>query len=204
MHYRVSNIHYSYIYIQSIRAIGQVECSALLHYRIIHCHIKGSTFYNILLPFCYCCDATWDYYSKDSLSIRLASVSSFSIVIPMVVYLWFQEKRLWRRYIYLWINYALYEELETEDEEKTRDVYKACLDILPHKKFTFAKIWLLFAHFEIRQKNLVNARKVMVWKFCLLTYFFVYMSQCLHFHDEVFCPWQIIYLDFPPVLQNTT
>jgi len=95
---------------------------------------------------------------------------------------------LWRRYIYLWINYALYEELETEDEEKTRDVYKACLDILPHKKFTFAKIWLLFAHFEIRQKNLVNARKVMVWKFCLLTYFFVYMSQCLHFHDEVFCP----------------
>jgi len=85
---------------------------------------------------------------------------------------------LWRRYIYLWINYALYEELETEDEEKTRDVYKACLDILPHKKFTFAKIWLLFAHFEIRQKNLVNARKVMVWKFCLLTYLFVCMSQC--------------------------
>ena len=25
-----------------------------------------------------------------------------------------QEKRLWRRYIYIWINYALYEELETQ------------------------------------------------------------------------------------------
>lgn len=25
-----------------------------------------------------------------------------------------QEKRHWRRYIYLWINYALYEELETK------------------------------------------------------------------------------------------
>ena len=24
------------------------------------------------------------------------------------------EKRLWRRYIYLWINYALYEELSTK------------------------------------------------------------------------------------------
>ncbi|XP_052275538.1 crooked neck-like protein 1 [Dreissena polymorpha] len=72
-----------------------------------------------------------------------------------------QEKRLWRRYIYLWINYALYEELETEDMDKTREVYKACLDIIPHKKFTFAKIWLLFAQFELRQKNLVNARKVM-------------------------------------------
>jgi crooked neck len=25
-----------------------------------------------------------------------------------------QEKRFWRRYIYLWINYALFEELETK------------------------------------------------------------------------------------------
>ena len=25
-----------------------------------------------------------------------------------------QEKRFWRRYIYIWINYALYEELETQ------------------------------------------------------------------------------------------
>lgn len=25
-----------------------------------------------------------------------------------------QEKRYWRRYIYIWINYALYEELETQ------------------------------------------------------------------------------------------
>ncbi|KAK6181596.1 hypothetical protein SNE40_009420 [Patella caerulea] len=72
-----------------------------------------------------------------------------------------QVKRHWRRYIYLWINYALFEELEAEDIEKTREVYKACLDIIPHKVFTFAKIWLLFAHFEIRQKNLNNARKIM-------------------------------------------
>lgn len=27
-----------------------------------------------------------------------------------------QEKRHWRRYIYLWINYALYEELEVKVE----------------------------------------------------------------------------------------
>ncbi|KAK3093532.1 hypothetical protein FSP39_016867 [Pinctada imbricata] len=72
-----------------------------------------------------------------------------------------KEKRHWRRYIYLWINYALYEELEAEDVDKTRDVYKACLDIIPHKIFTFAKIWLLFAQFEIRQKNLQGARKVL-------------------------------------------
>lgn len=73
-----------------------------------------------------------------------------------------QEKRHWRRYIYLWINYALFEELEAEDMERTRQVYKACLDIIPHKKFTFAKIWLSFAQFEIRQKNLQQARKILV------------------------------------------
>ncbi|KAI4792548.1 hypothetical protein KUCAC02_033310 [Chaenocephalus aceratus] len=58
------------------------------------------------------------------------------------------EKRHWKRYIYLWINYALYEELEVKDPERTR-------------QFTFAKIWLLYAQFEMRQKNLQGARKVM-------------------------------------------
>lgn len=72
-----------------------------------------------------------------------------------------QEKRHWKRYIYLWINYALYEELEVKDPERTRQVYQASLDLIPHKKFTFAKIWLLYAQFEIRQKNLQGSRKVM-------------------------------------------
>ncbi|KAI4793127.1 hypothetical protein KUCAC02_032922 [Chaenocephalus aceratus] len=71
------------------------------------------------------------------------------------------EKRHWKRYIYLWINYALYEELEVKDPERTRQVYQASLDLIPHKKFTFAKIWLLYAQFEMRQKNLQGARKVM-------------------------------------------
>lgn len=70
-----------------------------------------------------------------------------------------KEKSFWRRYIYLWINYALFEELEAEDVERTRQVYKYCLELLPHKHFTFAKIWLLYAHFEIRNKNLTSARK---------------------------------------------
>lgn len=32
------------------------------------------------------------------------------------------EKRYWRRYIYLWINYALYEEMKSKDYLKTREV----------------------------------------------------------------------------------
>lgn len=72
------------------------------------------------------------------------------------------EKYYWRRYIYLWIFYALFEELKTCDIDRTREIYSMCIQIIPHKKFTFAKIWLLFAKFEIRQKNLFAARKILV------------------------------------------
>lgn len=71
------------------------------------------------------------------------------------------EKRLWRRYIYLWINYALFEELDMEDAARTREVYRACLQLIPHKSFTFAKIWLLYAQFEVRQRDVSAARKAL-------------------------------------------
>lgn len=72
-----------------------------------------------------------------------------------------QEKRHWRRYIYLWINYAIYEELETKDIDRTRQIYNECLKLIPHKKFTFAKVWLLKAEFEIRQLQLQTARNTL-------------------------------------------
>lgn len=71
------------------------------------------------------------------------------------------EKKYWRRYIYLWINYALYEELEAKDMERTRKVYRAALNVVPHSQFTFAKLWLLAANFEVRQKDLKAARKLL-------------------------------------------
>lgn len=73
-----------------------------------------------------------------------------------------KEKIYWRRYIYLWIKYALFEELDVGDMDKARMVYKNCLELIPHKIFTFAKIWLLYAQFEIRMKNLTQARKTLV------------------------------------------
>ncbi|KAJ0311847.1 hypothetical protein COL5a_005548 [Colletotrichum fioriniae] len=72
-----------------------------------------------------------------------------------------QEKRFWRRYIYLWINYAIFEELQAKDMERARQIYKVCLELIPHKKFTFAKVWLLKAQFEIRQGELTAARKTL-------------------------------------------
>ncbi|CAL5221424.1 g3611 [Coccomyxa viridis] len=71
------------------------------------------------------------------------------------------EKRYWQRYIYLWIKYALWEELEAEDADRARQVYRACLNLIPHSIFTFAKIWIYAANFEIRQKSLTAARKLL-------------------------------------------
>lgn len=70
------------------------------------------------------------------------------------------EKKFWRRYIYLWIKYALFEELLAADEspERCRQVYTTCLALVPHTKFTFAKIWILYAKFLIRQRDVQAAR----------------------------------------------
>jgi crooked neck len=72
-----------------------------------------------------------------------------------------KEKRFWKRYIYLWINFALYEELEAGDAQRTREVYTEALRLVPHTDFTFAKLWLLAADFEVRCKQLDAARKLL-------------------------------------------
>lgn len=71
------------------------------------------------------------------------------------------EKRYWARYLYLWLEYALYEELEARDMETTREVYRRCLKLISHKRFSFGKIWIMVANFELRQMNLNGARKIL-------------------------------------------
>ena len=72
------------------------------------------------------------------------------------------NKNLWRRYIYLWIYYATFEELLVEDREKAFKVYEFCLnDLIPHKMFTFAKLWLLAAKLQIRMGNVEKARDIL-------------------------------------------
>ncbi|KAI0082559.1 TPR-like protein [Panus rudis PR-1116 ss-1] len=71
------------------------------------------------------------------------------------------EKRHWRRYIFLWLFYALFEEVETKDYDRARQIYQTAVQLVPHKRFTFAKLWLAFARFEIRRLNLPAARKVL-------------------------------------------
>ena len=88
------------------------------------------------------------------------------------------EKRFWRRYIFLWLDYALFEEIETkvsqppitpaahkliffQDYERARQIYQTAIKLVPHKIFTFAKLWLLFAKFEVRRLELPAARKIL-------------------------------------------
>jgi crooked neck len=71
------------------------------------------------------------------------------------------EKRSWRRYIYLWIFYAIWEESINKDPERARQIYQECLKIIPHKRWTFAKIWLAKAQFDVRQNQLQAARKTL-------------------------------------------
>jgi len=72
-----------------------------------------------------------------------------------------QEKRHWRRYIYLWVFYALWVEMDQRDSEQARQIYQKCLELIPHEKFTFAKIWIMKAQFEVRQGGLMAARKTL-------------------------------------------
>ena len=71
------------------------------------------------------------------------------------------EKRFWKRYIYLFLFYASFEETVTRDLERAGQVYRECIKLIPHKQFTFAKVWIAKARFEIRQMDLVKARKTM-------------------------------------------
>ncbi|KAJ0100340.1 hypothetical protein Patl1_20540 [Pistacia atlantica] len=44
--------------------------------------------------------------------------------VPLLMCHQLRRRDYWQRYIYLWINYTLYEELDAEDLEQTRDVYR--------------------------------------------------------------------------------
>ncbi|KAI9728671.1 MAG: NineTeen Complex (NTC) component [Chrysothrix sp. TS-e1954] len=70
------------------------------------------------------------------------------------------EKRHWRRYIYLWLFYALYSESHLSTAHTT-SIYKKILSILPHEKLTFTKLWLNYANFLIRTSQPTAARKAL-------------------------------------------
>ncbi|KAK4394693.1 Crooked neck-like protein 1 [Sesamum angolense] len=81
-----------------------------------------------------------------------------------------QEKRYWQRYIYLWINYALYEELDAQDVDRTRDVYnlsvinldlKFCMQCVRFSMLVFRnQIFKKYIEIELQLGNIERCRKL--------------------------------------------
>lgn len=67
----------------------------------------------------------------------------------------------WRRYVFLWIRYALWQEFEAQSIDDARSVWNDCLGVIPHTQFSFGKVWIHFAEFELRHDGLSSARKVL-------------------------------------------
>ena len=45
--------------------------------------------------------------------------------------------------------------------DRVHQIYESIIQLIPHKAFTFAKLWILYAKFLIRQSSLSKARKVL-------------------------------------------
>jgi crooked neck len=104
---------------------------------------------------------TWFEYAKleeehgNASSVREVYEQAVANIPPT------EEKHHWKRYIYLWIYYAVYEELSVGDLARASQIYDTCLSIIPHKQFSFSKIWILAAQLHVRRKDLSAARKLL-------------------------------------------
>lgn len=109
-------------------------------------------------------DSWWSYISilqqEDNNEITRETFERAIKVIPTDAF----KSTIWRRYIYIWIKYAFWEEFTVGSIENARNIWNKTLKAIPHKSFTFAKIWISFAQFEIRndpENGLANARKIL-------------------------------------------
>ncbi|AET39308.1 Clf1p Ecym_4243 [Eremothecium cymbalariae DBVPG len=114
----------------------------------------------------------------------------------------------WRRYIYIWIRYLIYLESIDVAAHEIRAVYQRLIkEIIPNKKFTFAKIWIMYSQFEIRQGEVTNARKILGMSLGLcpkkkLFRYYIDLEIKLKEFDRVRKLYEK-YLDFDPLSLNT-
>lgn len=109
----------------------------------------------------------WDYDAWFDMVLLMEKWSSKETVrstyeravanVPQVA-----TKAYWSRYVYLWLLYAAWAELECDDLGNALQLFKRCVAIVPqgHRKFSFSKLWLQYASAEIRQGNVTAARRV--------------------------------------------
>jgi len=71
------------------------------------------------------------------------------------------DKRLWRRYLYLFLGWSALEELDLCSIDAARAVLASALALVPHRAFTSGKLWIAAASLELRAGDLPAARKLL-------------------------------------------
>ncbi|UKK02034.2 RNA processing protein [Theileria orientalis] len=67
-----------------------------------------------------------------------------------------KNRKLWRRYSYLWIYYAIFSELQLSSQDRAVQIYLKALEILPKD---FSKFYILLSQLYLRMGNLEKMRK---------------------------------------------
>ena len=65
-----------------------------------------------------------------------------------------------------------------KDVERCRAVYEKALEVVPHKLFSFAKLWTLFVAFEVR--NPVSAQREQFVSSLYNTMYYLYFFKKEH------------------------
>jgi len=63
------------------------------------------------------------------------------------------DKKYWRRYIYLWLFYAQFEEIVGEDFSRVRNVYETAIKLMESQNIFSTKIFKSYAQFELRHQH---------------------------------------------------
>ena len=108
-------------------------------------------------------DSWWKYMTLLQNSLNKSDLeNAFKKVTGNVVH--DKHKSIkWRRYIMFWIWYAFWEEMTNNNPDSAREIWNNCLKVIPHKLSTFAKVWIGYSEFELRnsEDGLAKARKIL-------------------------------------------
>ncbi|EAY07349.1 Crooked neck protein-related protein [Trichomonas vaginalis G3] len=86
---------------------------------------------------------------------RMAFTDAESHKPPVV-----DEKEQWSKYVQVCLQHAIFEEKVAKNYDNAREAYRKLISTVPNKKFTFSRMWILYAFFEVRQENIQMARDI--------------------------------------------